>query len=147
MQGANMEIEFDPETSKEEPMLFNLAPLIDCVFLLLIFFLLTSSFVERGFFKVELPEATAAVSEDRKATVITIERDGNVFLNGRKVGLDVLKEELVAVPQQESKEAVIVEADREVRLETLIEIMDILKSCGQREISIETIVSNSGGTG
>ena len=85
-----MEIELDIGRKKDEPMLFNLAPLIDCVFLLLIFFLLTSSFVERGFFKVELPEARAASREDRSGTVITLTREGELFFNGKEASLEIL---------------------------------------------------------
>ncbi|MDD5557037.1 MAG: biopolymer transporter ExbD [bacterium] len=141
-----MEIELDPGRGKEEPMLFNLAPLIDCVFLLLIFFLLTSSFVERGFFRVDLPDARAASSGEREGTVITVERDGTLLLDGRRADPEAIRTALLAMPPREPERAVVVEADRRVRLETLVAVMDIVKECGMREISIETMTTAVGET-
>lgn len=112
----------------------DLTPLIDMVFLLLIFFLLTS-FLTRPSLPVNLPEAETAVISETPEIVITIKNDGIVLLNGKEMGDDRLLRSLKrSVISGQSKEVVIL-SDKEVTFGRVVEIMDISKKSGAHNIS------------
>ena len=112
----------------------DLTPLIDMVFLLLIFFLLTS-FLTRPSLPVSLPEAETAVLSETPEIMITIKNDGIVLLNGREMGDERLLRSLKrSVISGQSKEVVIL-SDKEVVFGRVVEIMDISKKSGVHNIS------------
>ena len=112
----------------------DLTPLIDMVFLLLIFFLLTS-FLARPSIPVSLPEAETAVLSETPEITITIKYDGIVLLNGKEMSDDKLLRSLKrSIITGQSKEVVIL-SDKEVAFGRVIEIMDLSKKSGAESIS------------
>ena len=112
----------------------DLTPLIDMVFLLLIFFLLTS-FLVRPSIQVSLPETqTAQVQEDRGIS-ITIKKNGSLLLNGEPVTDDTLLESLSSMNIESEEKSVMILSDKEVRFGRVIEIMDISREAGAENIS------------
>ena len=116
----------------------DIAPLIDCVFLLLIFFLLTSSFIEQTGFEINLPKAAFSSRLDDKNITIYVDSKEDVYASGNKIGFSSLKKMLSA-----AKKPVVIKADKNVRLEIVTRIMDIAKACNVDKLSIATIFSNS----
>ena len=94
-----MEFKLQPlwEERKRVGVELNMAPLIDIVFLLLLFFMLSSSFVRPAGIKITLPAARTAQTQPKTALVISISEDSKIYLSGRKVDLinllKMLKEE------------------------------------------------------
>jgi biopolymer transport protein ExbD len=76
---------------KEESVEINLSPMIDCVFILLIFFILTTVFVEETGIKVEKPDAASAVPLEQESILIAISSDGRVFYGGQEIGLSGIR--------------------------------------------------------
>jgi biopolymer transport protein ExbD len=112
----------------------DLTPLIDMVFLLLIFFLLTS-FLTRPIIPVVLPEAEIAeLSKDQDISV-TVRRDGSLLLNGAEISDEKLAKTLKRLYIYRQSRELIIQSDKEVHFGRVVEVMDISKKSGARTIS------------
>lgn len=110
----------------------DMTPLIDVVFLLLIFFMLSSSFILQSGIKVNLPRAVSAKSVDKTNTIITILKDRTIYINDKLTSAGKLSSLLERVP----KESIIIKADGEVELDTVITVWDICRKLGIESINI-----------
>ena len=125
-------------TRKINPLL-SMTPLIDCVFLLLIFFLLTSMFIEESGLRINLPESASAEPVEEQNVIVSINNNGQVELNGRSVTMEKLKEKLVVIRSETNQEEVVIRADKTVQLELLVKVIDIIKSSGFQALDIRTV--------
>ncbi|MBA7639611.1 Tol-Pal system protein TolR [subsurface metagenome] len=112
----------------------DLTPLLDMVFLLLIFFLLTS-FLVLPSIPVALPEAETAEVHEKPDISITIKSDGSLQFNGKPVSDDKLQRSLKRIYTFGQPKEVIIQSDKEVPFGRVIEVMDISKKSGARNIS------------
>jgi biopolymer transport protein ExbD len=112
----------------------DLTPLIDMVFLLLIFFLLTSFFV-RPSIPVNLPEAAHTEVTEHQDITITIEKDGTILLDGRSVSERRLVSTVRLLYSSLDDKQVVIQADREVPFGRVIQVMDLTKNAGVKNIS------------
>lgn len=124
---------------KKVQTLLNMAPLIDCVFLLLIFFLLTSSFIEEQGLEIELPQSASASTVKEEKIVVSLSDEGYLEVNGRSSSLDRLQEDVSELVNRWGDNQAILKADKNVRLELLIRVMDLIKAAGIKAINIKTI--------
>lgn len=117
----------------------NLTPLIDIVFQLLIFFLITTTFVQNPGIDVELPKASAEPAKnDPESVIIGITSEGRVVHEGRAVSLEELRERLAAHHQQRPKALVIIQADTETSHGKVVEVMDLARQVGFEALAIAT---------
>jgi len=122
----------------------DIAPLIDCVFLLLIFFLLTSSFVEQEVdqqtgFNVNLPGSSFAEAlEKEKSLTLLVTAKQEMFISGQKLSFGELEKLLVSKP-----ESLIIKADKNVRLEVITKLMDLAKAHQIANVSIATLIEKT----
>ena len=112
----------------------DLTPLIDMVFLLLIFFLLTSFFA-RPSIRVDLPQAAETDVAERQDVTITIEKQGRILLNGERVSVRRLEETLQWIYSSTDAREAMIQSDREVPFGKVVEVMDISKRAGAESIS------------
>ncbi len=116
--------------------LVDLTPLIDIVFQLLIFFLLTATFQETPSFKVKLPKAkNTDVNKEAKAVVVTLGSDGTYGIDGKVVDAAELELRLCAAAQGESN-GVSIKADADTPHRYVVEVMGFAKSCGLEKLNI-----------
>jgi biopolymer transport protein ExbD len=108
----------------------------DIIFLLLVFFLLSSSFILQTGIKITLPEVTRPESEERQQVVVTITRDDQVFVDDKKVSWSVLRAEMEKSLKVASSGTVIVKGDTEVSLGRTVEVMDIARELGAERLAI-----------
>jgi len=116
----------------------NMTPLIDCVLQLLIFFMLSSSFVLQTGIHVDLPKARAPRLQEEQDIIITITRTNEIFLNDEKMTLDQLPISLLERVTKAKNKAVLVKPDRRVETGKLVEVMGIAKSVGVESLGIMT---------
>ena len=118
----------------------NLTPLIDIVFLLLVFFMLTSHFVRDEVLNIDLPEADsgAALDEPQQVEVI-INAAGEYSLNKQIVSLQVLQELLIVELKNQKEKVVRIRGDENVDLGAAIEVFDAARKAGASGIDIVTI--------
>lgn len=121
---------------KKVSLSFDMAPLIDIVFQLLIFFMLSSSFLNPAL-RLELPKA---VYQDRKIpeqVVISVDRSGAIFLNNQKTPISRLKPQLeTKLSQAGSKKSVHLRGDKDMPYKFFVEVMDIARQAGASQINI-----------
>lgn len=120
----------------EEPRL-GITPLIDIVFLLLIFFMLTSHFHVASGVSIRLPKVTQK-SLDREGEKITLmmDKNGQTYLRGDKVELEQLSAKLENLVEQEGLVHLLLEADKDVTHGRVVHVMDVAKRAGISSIII-----------
>ncbi len=117
----------------------NLTPLIDIVFLLLIFFLLTSHFVKDESLDIVLPEAESATAfEDEDILEIIIDQDGGIIVNERHINPDKLDDILRQSLQGRNKKQVVLRGDQSVPLGLTVKVMDAARKAGAESLDIIT---------
>jgi len=123
--------------TKEPPLLrFETAAMTDIVFLLLIFFLLTSSFIVQTGIKVELPAAASPEPQEAAKVVLSVTREGDLFVNEKKVSWSEAQKELEARLVNSRDKLVVVRADRQLSLGKTVEVMDIARRSGALRLAI-----------
>ncbi len=118
--------------------IFSFSSLTDIVFLLLIFFLLSSSFVLQPGIKVQLPKSESAEEETQRQIVITLTEKGAIFLNDQSVTTETLGGKLSKLLQKDRDKVVVIKADQTVSLQNAVEVMDIAKRVGATRLLIAT---------
>ncbi len=131
----------------DERVDINLTPLIDVVFLLLIFFMVSTTFDRHANLKVDLPEASAAISQQQQEpVVIAIDADGNYFINDRQLvntTLDTLKIALrKTVAEKEQDVSLVLRADAKTPHQSVVRAMDAAAQLGLTRLSIATVEVN-----
>lgn len=114
----------------------DMGPLMDIVFILLIFFVITSSFTRETGVDVTKPKAQSASQLEKENLLIAITREGTIHINERQVDLaslqDILKQSLAKSPD---KEAVLI-ADKASETGALVQVIDICNNAGIKKVSI-----------
>ncbi len=113
----------------------DLTPMIDVVFLLLIFFLLTSIF-GRVALPVDLPRSGAAAPADQRAAQVLVGADGSIRFNDRGLSPTELTEELRRLPPADRDQGIQLLSDRGVPFGRIVEVMDAVKKAGLERIVV-----------
>ncbi len=118
----------------------NIASLVDVLFLLLIFFMVTSAFVEQPNIKLELPSTRHSEVSKMNNMVLSIARDGKLFIQDRPVDKKDLEKELRRVILDTGDEVLVLKADKFVPYGVVIDIMDAVKGAGFKKVIAPTIM-------
>ncbi|NLN39873.1 MAG: biopolymer transporter ExbD [Smithella sp.] len=113
----------------------NVVPLVDVMLVLLVIVLTTSSFIATGMIPLNLPKASHTTDGAFKTQTIEIDQDGQTYLNGRRVSPTELKTGLAAMNRNVP---VLIRADRSVRLQSFVSILDIIKNLEFDHVSLQT---------
>jgi biopolymer transport protein ExbD len=116
----------------------DMAPLIDVVLLLLIFFMLTSTFLVPEAIKLELPTASSAQAAEKTPIVVLLGRDGEIVVNGTEVSLAALQDEIRSLLRSDTDQTVTLKADAQVAVQEMLEVMDEIRAAGGRSIALST---------
>jgi len=125
----------------------NLTPLIDVVFLLLIFFMVSTTFEKQSKLKIELPEASAeAVRQDDNPIVIGIDAKGQFYINDRQLvntQMQTLKMALLKTAGDNKDVSLVLRADANTSHKSVVRVMDAASQLGLTRLSIATLENNS----
>lgn len=114
----------------------DIAPLIDCIFLLLIFFLLTSNFIFQPGIEINLPKAVTSEVVQENTVVITVTSDNRFYLNEAPITFAELKNRLKHISNK--SKPILIKADRNVALGRVVSIWDFCRDIGVTQINIAT---------
>ena len=117
----------------------NVSPLIDVVFILLIFFIVTTVFVEETGVDVQRPQASAANDLDKNSILIAITDSGKVVYGGNEIGSHGVKAVVRRLLQREPNMPVIIQADRLVSVDLYTKVHDAAALAGASRIHLATI--------
>lgn len=115
-----------------------LTPLIDIVFLLLIYSLLTTNFLVNHGLTVDLPESEQATPQERREITVRVERSGEFLLEGEAVDAPALLGGLKTLLPTLKEAVVVIQADRDVPLKEAVRAMDISKAAGAERLLLAT---------
>lgn len=116
----------------------NLTPLIDVLFILIIFFTVSSTFLEQPGIELKLPEAESSQSHTAQKVIIYVDAEKNLFLNDDPVSLENLAESVESLISAQTDKSVVLHADEAVTHGQVIKIMDLLRKKGIYKIVIST---------
>jgi len=116
----------------------NMAPLIDVVFLLLIFFMLTSSYIVADAIDLELPFSSSSRTVDDQDIVVSLHLDGAIFINNDEVLRKDLTEKLSAMISNPDKQTLTLKTASEENVQDMIDLMDLIRAAGGTRILIAT---------
>jgi biopolymer transport protein ExbD len=114
----------------------NIAPLIDMVFILLIFFLVTTSFVKETGISVNRPVASTAISKAKASILIGVDQEDRVFMDHREIDVRAVRANVERALAETPEAAVIVVADRASRTGIAIKVMDGCRMAGAKNVSL-----------
>jgi len=123
---------------KKRSLILNLTSLIDVLFLLLIFFMISTTFLSQPAIKLELPEAKHADAVRQTPLVIHVDPLGRVFLNDEPLELPLLGEALRRRLQDDAEKSVVLKADSRVSHGAVVQVLDIIKGSGVRKLVVST---------
>ena len=126
------------QMNRSKIIAFSTISLTDIVLLLLIFFLLSSSFFVQPGIKVNLPKAITGQIESKDRIYLTITKKDRLYLNNQPVLKSELGGRLTELLKDQPEKLVVIQADKELTLETAIEIVDIAKMAGAEKFMIAT---------
>ena len=116
----------------------SITPLVDVVFLLLLFFALTLHFSPEEAISVELPTSSSAKQQAKTEIILTVPPEGVIRLNGKDVRSQSLETELASLRKIDEKQAVQVRADQEVEVGKLVAIIDAIRNAGFQHFDLMT---------
>jgi biopolymer transport protein ExbD len=137
------------QTSSEDEPAVNLTPLIDVVFILLIFFMVSTTFQRESEIKIELPEASSEPVEEKEEVLeIVIDIEGHYFIDEQQVvntELETLKTAIRKFLGEQTEIPVVIRADRNTPYESVVRAMDATAQLGLLQMSLATNQPESGG--
>ena len=114
----------------------NIAPLIDMVFILLIFFLVTTSFVKETGVDISRPTASTAVAKNKATILIGVTRDNTIHLDRREMDVRAVRSGVERAMAENPEASVVIVADKESRTGLVISVMDACKLAGAENVAL-----------
>lgn len=122
--------------------IINLTPMVDMLFLILLFFLVTSSFIEQPNIKLELPSTKYAATSKLEERTLTISRDGKLFFQNEPIERNTLVPVLKNAFSKQDDKTLVLRADKNVPYGVVVDVMDAAKGAGLRRIVAPTIIES-----
>lgn len=133
---------FSQKKSKEETEI-NLTPMLDVVFIMLIFFIVTTSFVKETGIEVNRPSAKSAKSKSKANILIAIRNNNEIWIDKRMVDIRSVRANIERLKAENNTEgSVVIQSDSESKTGVLVKVMDQVRLAGIFNISISTLKDN-----
>ena len=116
----------------------NVSPLIDIVFILLIFFIVTASFVKESGIEVNRPDASTSNAKPRANILIAISDTGEIWINKRRVDESQVRANIERMHAENPQGTVVIQADEEAKTKQLVAVMDAARAAGVYDVSLAT---------
>jgi len=132
---------FRPRTGMEEPEI-NVISMVDIVLVLLLFFMVTTSFVQQSHLSMQLPKAQQASKGEPKTPIkIQLSASGQVALDGHSLPMAQLASRLKALAAQDPERVIILQADKNATQQYVIDVLDAAQAAGLTRISFATLTA------
>ena len=123
------------DTSSSE---INISPLIDVVFILLIFFIVTTVFVDETGVDVNKPRAASAQDLEKNSILIAVTANGQVYQGGRSIGVSGVRSVVAALLESNEDTPVIIQGDTDANHGTIVKVIDAASLAGAKTVSLAT---------
>lgn len=126
-------------SQKEEELEINLTPMLDIVFIMLIFFIVTAVFVKEAGVEVDKPTAAAATKQDLVSILVAITASNEVWINRKQVEIKAVRSVIEKLRSENPKGTVSVQADRKAKAGITLEVMEAARLAGAPNVSISAL--------
>ncbi len=124
---------------EEEENEINLTPMLDVVFIMLIFFIVTASFIKEAGIDVDRPDAPSAESQDDAAILIAISANDEIWIDRRETEPNAVRGMIERLHAENPKGSIVIQADEESTHETLVIVMEAAKQAGVTNVAIAAL--------
>jgi biopolymer transport protein ExbD len=121
---------------QQEETGIDLAPMLDFVMNLLIFFIITAAFISESGIRVNRPTAQTATKEDQANVFVAISANGEVWIDRQHVDIRAVRANVQRIKAQHPKMTVIIQADKDARAGLMVEAMDQVRLAGVKDVAI-----------
>ena len=127
---------------EQEESEVNLTPMLDVVFIMLIFFIVTASFVKEAGIEVNRPDAATAEKKERGNILVAITDNGQIWIDKRQVDPRALRANIERLHAENPQGSVVIQADKNSKNGLLVEVMDAARLAGVYNVSIAAEITN-----
>ena len=124
---------WQPEEEEQE---INITPMLDVVFIMLIFFIVTASFVKEAGIDVNKPDAATAVAKEKANILIAIDANGEIWIDRRIVDPRAVRANIERLHAENPQGTVVIQADDDARTGVLVQVMDAARLAGVYDVAI-----------
>ena len=116
----------------------DLTPMLDVVFIMLIFFIVTASFIKEAGVEVNRPEASTSNPKDNVNILIAVTANDEVWMDGRRIDVRAVRANVERLHAENPKGAVVIQADNTSTTETVVKVLDASREAGVLDVSLAT---------
>jgi biopolymer transport protein ExbD len=121
---------------RQEESDIDLTPMLDVVFIMLIFFIVTATFIKEAGIEVNRPDAATAVKQEKANILVAIGPNNDIWIDRRQVDVRSVRPNIERLHAENPQGSVVIQADKESKTDTLIQVMDAARSAGVYNVSI-----------
>jgi len=125
-------------TRKRRKVIINITSLIDVMFMLMLFLLISTTFLEQQGIKLELPSAQTAAAVEEKDYVLFVDKESKMFLNDQQVGMENLEKKIKEALPAMKNQALVLKADQDIPHGFVVKVMDVARRSGVKKLIIGT---------
>ncbi len=129
-----------PKSTEDNEL--DLTPMLDVVFILLIFFIVTTSFVKETGIDVNRPSAATAEKKPQGNILIAINANGDIWIDNREIDVRAVRANIQQLKAQYPQSSVIIQSDQDARTGKLVQVMDQIRLAGVQNISIAASIDS-----
>jgi biopolymer transport protein ExbD len=123
---------------EEEAQAIDLTPMLDVVFIMLIFFIVTASFIKEAGVEVNRPEATQWVEKKSASILIAVTGNNEIWVDKNRIDVRGARSAIEKLLAENPKGTVVIQADSEAQVETIVEITNAAREAGVENVAVST---------
>ena len=125
------------QKEEKELISINITPLIDIVFLLLVFFMLATSFIQKSTIEVNLSTGKTVKVENQKDTVVLIlNKEGQVYLNKKLINISNIRNEITHIIEKNPKSKILIKSHKKIVVQKVIRLIEEIRMAGSDNIKL-----------
>ena len=128
--------QFFNQAQQEEESEINITPMLDVVFIMLIFFIVTATFVKEAGIEVNRPDAATATKAENANILIAIGPNNDIWIDRRMIDIRSVRPNIERLHAENPQGSVVIQADKDSKTDTLIQVMDASRQAGVFNVSI-----------
>jgi biopolymer transport protein ExbD len=122
----------------DEEASIDMTPMLDVVFIMLIFFIVSTTFVRDEGVEIDRPSASSGQQQKTEGVVVAIDSNGEAWLDQKKISISALEQQLQSKIAKDSLSSVLIKADKQTPTGDLIKILDLIKTTGISQVAVAT---------
>ena len=119
----------------------DITPMLDVVFIMLIFFIVTATFIKESGIDVDKPEAATAVVQENASILVTINANDKIFIDRRQIDIRSVRSIIERLHAENPEASVVIQADEDSKNDTLVQVMDASRRAGVYDIALGAVAN------